>query len=130
MNDTDVTVNARVTEVETKLADALNRLSKTEGAIEQMNKSIASGNRMTNWQFIIFVVAIVGSLLGSMYWATGVLEKRFDERFSQLEKRMEEDRIHVDQRFEQMEKRFEDGRMQMEKRFEDLRQVVLTQQKR
>jgi hypothetical protein len=134
MNDTDITVNARITEVETKLADALNRISKTEGAVEQMNKSIASGNRLTNWQFIIFVVAIVGSLLGSMYWATGVLEKRFDERSSQLEKRIDERFSQMEKRFEdnriQMEKRFEDNRIQMEKRFEDLRQAVLARQKR
>ncbi len=106
--NTDINVNARVAELEAKLSDALNRLSKNEGAVEQMNRSIASGNRMTNWQFIVFVVAIVGSLLGSMYWATGGLEKRFDERFSQMEKRFE----------------------QMEKRFEDLKQVVLSQQKK
>lgn len=106
--NTDINANARISELETKLADALNRLSKNEGAVEQMNKSIASGNRMTNWQFVIFVFALVGSLLGSMYWATGVLEKRFDERFTQMEKRFE----------------------QMEKRFEDLKQVVLSQQKK
>jgi hypothetical protein len=123
MNDSDLTTNARITELETRFIDVLNRLSRSEGTIEQMNKSIASGNRMTNWQFIIFVVAIVGSLLGSMYWATGVLEKRFDERFSEMEKRFDDNRI-------QMEKRFDDNRIQMEKRFEDLRQVVLSQQKR
>ena len=121
--NTDINVNARVNELESKLADALNRLSKNEGAVEQMNRSIASGNRMTNWQFIVFVVAIVSSLLGSMYWATGVLERRFDERFTQMEKRYDDNRL-------QMEKRFDDSRIQIEKRFEDLRQVVLSQQKR
>lgn len=117
--NTDINVNARVAELEAKLSDALNRLSKNEGAVEQMNKSIASGNRMTNWQFVVFVLALAGSLLGSMYWATGVLERRFDERFTQMEKRFEDSRI-------QMEKRFE----LTERRFEDLRQVVLSQQKR
>lgn len=107
---------------------------ENEGVVEQMNRSIASGNRMTNWQFIVFVVAIVSSLLGSMYWATGVLEKRFDERFTQMEKRYDDNRIQMEKRYDdnriQMEKRFEDSRIQMEKRFEDLRQVVLSQQKR
>ena len=118
MNNQDVTLTARVSELENKLADAMNRLSKNEGATEQLNKSIASGNRLTNWQFVIFMAALVGSMLGSMYWATGVLERRFDERFTQLEKRLDNDRAHFEGRFEQMEKRFE-----------DLRQVVLTQQK-
>lgn len=121
--NTDINANARISELEAKLADALNRLSKNEGSVEQMNRSIANGNRMTNWQFVVFVVALVGSLLGSMYWATGVLEKRFDERFTHMEKR-------YDERFGAMEKRFDDNRIQMEKRFEDLRQVVLSQQKR
>jgi len=53
------------------------------------------------------MLVMVGTLLGSMYCATKVLEKRFDERF------------------EQMEKRFE----QMERRFEDLKQVVLSRSK-
>lgn len=119
----DVNANARTSELETKLADALNRLSKNEGAVEQMNRSIAAGNRLTNWQFILFMLAIVGSMPGSMYWATGVLEKRFEERFTQMEKRF-------DERFDSMEKRF-DGRFDaMEKRFEDLRQDVHSQPKR
>ena len=130
MNNQDVTVTARVTEVENKLADVVNRLAKNEGAIEQLNKSIASGNRLTNWQFIIFVVALVGSLLGSMYWATGVLERRFDERFTQMEKRFDARFEVMENRFKAMEKRFDDQSLQMEKRFEDLRQVVLAQQKR
>ncbi len=117
--NTDINANACISELETELADALNRISKNEGTVEQLNKSIASGNGMTNWQFVVFVFALAGSLLGSMYWATGVLEKRFDERFTQMEKRFEDNRI-------QMEKRFE----LTEKRFEDLRQVVLSQQKR
>ena len=111
MNDSDIMVNARVAELEIKLADTLNRLSRSEGAIEQLNKSLASGNRLTNWQFIIFVIALAGSLLGSMYWATGVLERRFDERFTA------------------MEKRYEERSTQMEKRFDDLREVVLSQKK-
>jgi len=62
---------------------------------------------MTLWQFLGFMLVMVGTLLGSMYWVTNVLEKRFDERFIQMEK-------SFDERF-----------VQMEKRFEDLRQVVL-----
>lgn len=123
MNNQDVTLNARIHELENKLADTINRLSKNEGMTEQLNKSIASGNRLTNWQFVVFMVALLGSMLGSMYWATGVLEKRFDERFSHMEQRFEE-------RSAQMEKRFEERSSQLEKRFEDLRQVVLAQQKR
>jgi type VI protein secretion system component VasK len=118
MSESDILVNARVAELEVKLADSLNRLARSEGAIEQLNKSLASGNRLTNWQFIVFVIALVGSLLGSMYWATGVLERRFDERFSALQKQIDDQNKHVDDRFNQIEKRFD-----------DLREVVLSQKK-
>ena len=126
MNDSDIMVNARVAELEIKLADSLNRLSRSEGAIEQLNKSLASGNRLTNWQFIIFVIALAGSLLGSMYWATGVLERRFDERFAAMEKRFDERFGATDKRIDDQGKRFDERFTQMEKRFEDLRQVVLS----
>jgi hypothetical protein len=107
-NNSDITVKAQIAELRTQLSETINRVSRTEATIEQLNKSIAAGNRMTIWQFISFIVVMAGTLFGSMYWATGVLEKRFDERFTQMEKRF-------DERF-----------VQMEKRFEDLRQVVIS----
>ncbi len=118
-NPSDITLKAEVAEVKTQLADALSRLSRAEGIIEQLNRSIAAGNRMTNWQFIGFVLVMSGTLFGTLYWSTGVLEKRFDERFTQMEKLF-------DERFKQAEKRSDERSAQMEKRFEDLRQVVLT----
>ncbi|MEK7830260.1 MAG: hypothetical protein AAB401_04195 [Acidobacteriota bacterium] len=124
--NSDINANARISELEAKLADALNRVSKSEGTVEQINRSIASGNRLTNWQFIVFVLAIVGSMTGSMYWATDVLEKRFDERFTEMEKRFNGRFDYMEKRFDSMEKRFE----LMEKRFDDLRQDVLSQRKR
>jgi hypothetical protein len=118
-NPSDITLKAEVAEVKTQLADALSRLARAEGAIEQLNRSIAAGNRMTNWQFIGFVLVMSGTLFGTLYWSTGVLERRFDERFTQMEKLFNE-------RFAQSEKRSDERSAQMEKRFEDLRQVVLS----
>ncbi len=118
-NPNDITVKSDIAELKAQLTETINRVSRTEATIDQLNKSIAAGNLMTFWQFISFIVVMVGTLLGSMYWATSVLEKRFDERSTQMEKRF-------DDRFVQMEKRFDDRFVQMEKRFEDLRQVVLS----
>lgn len=100
MTDNEFTVNARVRGLETQVAEL-------KGALEQQNKSIATGNRVTNWQFIGFVFVMAGTLLGSMYWATGLLDRRLD----------------------QMEKRFDERFIQMEKRFEDLKDVILSQPK-
>ncbi|MCI0338106.1 MAG: hypothetical protein L0226_11045 [Acidobacteria bacterium] len=129
-NTSDITVKAEIAELRPQLTETINRVSRTEASLEQLNKSIAAGNRMTAWQFISFIVVMAGTLLGSMYWATGVLEKRFDERFTQMEKRFDERLIQMEKRFDerfiQMERRFDERFVQMEKRFEDLRQVVLS----
>jgi hypothetical protein len=128
-NNSDITIKAQIAELRTQLSETINRMSRTEAIIEQLNKTIAAGNRMTIWQFIGFMVVMAGTLFGSMYWATGVLEKRLDERFTQMEKRFDERFVqmekHFDERFVQMEKHFDERFVQMEKRFEDLRQVVL-----
>jgi hypothetical protein len=97
--------------MKTQLTDALSRFARSEGAMEQLNKAIAAGNRMTNWQFLGFVVVMAGTLFGTLYWATGVLERRLD----QFEK-------NINSRFEQVDKRFE----HMDNRFEALKQVVLS----
>ena len=112
MSNDDLTLKAEVGEVRVQLADALHRLARAEGTIEQLNRSIASGNRMTNWQFIGFVVVMAGTLFGTMYWATAVLERRID----QVEKNL----TMTVQKSEE----------NMNKRFEDLRQVVLSQQQK
>lgn len=112
-SNNDVTLSSRVTELEGRLTTTLERLAKAEATIDQLNRSIASGNRMTNWQFIGFVVVMAGTLFGTMYWSTGVLERRTDR----LER-------NLNQRFEDMNRRFDD----MNRRLDDLRQIVVAQQ--
>jgi hypothetical protein len=123
MANDDLTLKAELAELKAQFADALHRLAKAEGTIEQLNRSIASGNRMTNWQFIGFVVVMAGTLFGSIYWATGVIDRRVD----QVEK-------NLDRRVTQVEKNLTTLVQQSERnlnaRFEDLRQVVVAQQKR
>jgi hypothetical protein len=125
-NTSDITVKAEIAELRTQLTETINRVSRTEATLEQLNKSITAGNRLTVWQFISFIVVMAGTLLGSMYWATSVLEKRFDERFAHLEKRFDERFARIDERFAQLEKQFDERFVQMEKRFEDLKQAVLS----
>jgi thiosulfate reductase cytochrome b subunit len=118
-SNNDVTLSGRITELENKLAATLDRVAKAEATVEQLNKSIAAGNRMTNWQFIGFVVVMAGTLFGTMYWSTGVLERNMNARFEEMNRRFDDTNKKMDQRFEDMNRRFE-----------DLRQVVLSQQKR
>lgn len=111
MTDNDVLLGSRVRDLE-------HQVSELKGTIEQLNRSITAGNRMTAWQFIGFVFVMSGTLLGTMYWATGVLERRIDQSEKTLIMRIE-----------QSEKNTKELFGQMEKRFEDLRQVVLSQKK-
>jgi chaperonin cofactor prefoldin len=104
MADNDLTLSARVSELETQVATL-------KGTVEQLNKSIAAGNRMTNWQFVGFVLVMAGTLFGTLYWATGVLERRIEQSEKNLTTRIEQSEKSINARFE------------------DLRQVVLTQQK-
>lgn len=115
----DVSISSRLTELEIKSARSQERQAQTEATIEQMNKSIAAGNRMTNWQFIGFVVVMAGTLFGTLYWATGVLERRLDQMERQINIRFDDTNKKYDQRFDDMNRRFE-----------DLRQVVLSERKR
>jgi hypothetical protein len=122
----DITTKAKLAQLETQYAEMLARQSKTEGSLDQLNKSIAAGNRMTNWQFIGFVVAMTASLLGGMYWSTGVLERRFDQFEKSVTLRLDLIEQNSKERNEEMKKRIDQTEKNMNARFEDLRQVVLS----
>lgn len=121
-NRDDITINAEINNLKAQLADMLVRQSKTESAVEQLNKSIAAGQRMTVWQLISFVVVMVGTLFGTLYWSTGVLERRIDQFEKNVNSRFEQ----VDKRFEQTDKRIEQVEKNLNARFEDLKQVVIS----
>jgi hypothetical protein len=104
MTDNDVLISSRVRDLE-------HQVSELKGTVEQLNRSITAGNRMTAWQFIGFVFVMSGTLFGALYWATGVLERRIDQSEKNL--------------LLQIEK----SEQNMNKRFDDLRQIVLVQQK-
>jgi len=103
-NRDDITINAEISQLKSQLTDLLARQAKTEGTVEQLNKSIAAGNRMTNWQFIGFVLVMAGTLFGTLYWSTGIMEKRL----------------------EQMDRNSKERTEELKQRFEDLKQVVLS----
>lgn len=110
-NRDDITIKAEVNELKSQVTDLLVRQSKTEATVEQLNKSIAAGTRMTVWQFISFVLVMAGTLFGTLYWSTGVMERRFEQ---------------MEKRFEQMEKNNKERTDELKERFEDLKQVVLS----
>ena len=118
MADNELTLGARVSVLETQVAEL-------KGANDQINRSIAAVTRMTIWQFLGFVFVMAGTLFGTLYWATGVLERRIEQSEKNFNDRFGQNEKNFNDRFGQMEKRFE----QMEKRFEDLRQVVLSRPK-
>lgn len=121
-NRDDITINAEINNLKAQLADMLVRQSKTESAVEQLNKSIAAGQRMTIWQLISFVVVMAGTLFGTLYWSTSVLERRIDQFEKNVNNRFEQ----VDKRFEQTDKRIEQAEKNLNARFEDLKQVVIS----
>jgi hypothetical protein len=125
-NRDDITIKAEINELKAQFTDMLVRQSKTEAAVEQLNQSIAAGHRMTVWQLISFVIVMAGTLFGTLYWSTGVLERRIDQfeknvnvRFEQQDKRIDTLEKNLNVRIEQSEKN-------LNARFEDLRQVVVS----
>ncbi len=104
INPDEIMLKSEVADLKLQLADERDRSAKHEGAIEQLNKSIAAGNRLTNWQFIGFVIVMAGTLLGSMYWAAGLLEKRLDQFERNVNSRLEQMEKNNNDRFEMMEK--------------------------
>ncbi|MBO0800272.1 MAG: hypothetical protein J2P31_15740 [Blastocatellia bacterium] len=118
----DITLRAEIADMKTQISDTHTRLAKSEGALEQLNKAIAAGNRMTNWQFLGFVVVMAGTLFGTLYWATGVLERRLDQFERNVNTRFDDANKRFEERLDDTNKRFDD----MNKRFEDLKQVVLS----
>lgn len=104
MADNELTLSARVGDLERQVAEI-------KGNQAQMNQSIAQGNRLTIWQFISFTLVMAGTLFGTLAWISSSLR--------------EEIRLTR----EQLQKQIEQSEQNMKDRFEDLRQVVLSQQK-
>ena len=114
-NQDDITIQAQLHQLRIQMTDVSERQARSEATIEQLNKSIAAGNRLSNWQFIGFVVVMSGTLLGTMYWSTGVLEKR-----------IESSERNLNERIQLMEKNNKERAEEIKARFDDLKQVVLS----
>lgn len=110
-NRDDITINAEISPLKAQVTDLFARQARTEGTLEQLNKSIAAGTRMTVWQFKSFVLVMAGTLFGTLYRSTDVLEKRFEQ---------------MERHFEQVEINNKERTDELKKRFDDLKQVVLS----
>jgi hypothetical protein len=130
MNSDDLTLTAKVALLETTQSETTERVVKNEASIEQLNRSISMGIRMTIWQFLGFTLVMAGTLLGSMYWAAGMLERRLEQFEKTMIQRIEQSEQHTNERINQLEKNTNERINQVERnltsRFEDLRQVVLS----
>lgn len=104
MVNNELTLSARVSDLEKQVAELQGRQAHSDQAI-------ASSNRLTIWQFISFTLVMAGTLFGTLAWISSSLREELRTNREVLEKRIE-----------QSEK-------SMNTRFEDLRQVVLSQQK-
>jgi hypothetical protein len=107
MAENELTINARLRELEAKVAE----LAELKGQMLQVNQYIASSNRLTIWQFISFTLVMAGTLFGTLTWISGSLREEMRQSRDQLQRQMEQTERN------------------MNARFEDLRQVVLAQQK-
>ena len=111
MADNELTLSARISELETQVAEL-------QGHLTQINQSVAQGNRLTIWQFISFTLVMAGTLFGTLAWISTSLREEIRLTRDQLQMQIQQSERNTSDRF-----------TQMEKRFEDLRQVVLSQQK-
>ena len=122
INSDDITLKGEISALKVQLSENTSRSIRAEATVEHLNKSIAAGNRLSNWQFIGFVVVMAGTLLGTMYWAANMLERRIE----QTEKRIELMERNFDAQLKQIEtnnkNRFDDTN----RRIDDLKQVILS----
>lgn len=119
MTNNEFALNARVSDPEKQVAEL-------RGQVAQSNHAVAQSNRLTIWQFISFTLVMAGTLFGTLAWISTSLREELRLTRDQLQMQIKQSDQNSNDRFIQMEKRFE----QMEKRFEDLRQVVISPQKR
>jgi hypothetical protein len=118
MAENELTLSARVRELESKAGE----VAEIKGQMSQINQSIAQSNRMTIWQFISFTLVMAGTFIGTLTWVSTSLREENRLTREQLQRQIEQTERNLNERFNE---RF----TQMEKRFEDLRLVVLSQQK-
>src|SRR2546421_11822260 len=122
MADNELTLSARVNDLEKAVAEL-------RGHLAQSNQAVAQSNRLTIWQFISFTLVMAGTLFGTLAWISGSLREEQRQTREQLQQQIGQTRDQLKGQIEQSERNLNDRFVQMEKRFEDLRQVVLSQQK-
>jgi hypothetical protein len=127
--ENDLTLLARINDLETKLREVTGQMEtnrtgliEAKATIEQLNKSLTQGNRLTVWQFIFFVASLVGAL----WIGIGMIDRRIDD----LNRKMDDRFDAVDKRFDDINKRMDDRFDAVNKRIDDLRLVILEQQKK
>ena len=94
------------------------RVSELEKQVSELKGQVAQSNRLTIWQFISYTLVMAGTLFGTLAWSSTTLREDNKQTREQLKAQIE-----------QVERNFNERFNQMEKRFEDLRQVVLSQQR-
>ena len=122
MADNELTLSARVRELETQTAEH-------KGQMAQLNQFVAQGNRLTIWQFIGFTLVMAGTLFGTLAWISGSLREELNQTSDQLHREIEQTRDQLKGQIEKSEQNMNNRFEDMKARFEDLRQVVLSQQK-
>ncbi len=128
-SETDLTLTSRVSELEKQLKEVMGQaetnklgLVEAKATVEQLNKSLTQGNRLTIWQFIFFVASLVGVL----WIGIGLIDRRIDD----LNRNVNERFGAVDKRFDDMNRRMSERFDDTNRRIDDLRQIMLEQRKK
>lgn len=69
MTDSEVSFSTRIDNLESQF-------SELKSILERLNSQVKGSNRMLVWQLVIFALVMVGTLVGTMYWAEGVLNPK------------------------------------------------------
>src|SRR2546428_10845587 len=115
----EIALTARINELEKQVSELKGQLAQSNQAIGQNNQAILHSNRLTIWQFISFTLVMAGTLIGTLAWISSSLR----EENRMIQRQIEQTRTELQRQIEQSERN-------INARFEDLRQIVLSQQKK
>jgi hypothetical protein len=88
--------------IEPGLTELRETVATLSGRVEQISKSVNSGNRLTIWQFIGFTGVMAGTLFGAVRLSVEPLRHEMEARSKALEQRIELSERHILARFDDL----------------------------
>ena len=81
-------INPELRDLQQQVTELRDRLAKTEGEIQQLNRTASDNTKQTIWQFVIFTLSMGGLLIGGLNYQTSQLDARANLRADALEQRI------------------------------------------